>query len=184
MGVLVAGLVLLTVVACSSQIKFADDEGQFSVSLDARWEDTTDLDVDDWLANGDIRFELAFAASRLQVRENDPNLSANVLARLNVLRGHPRQPGQSDNDQRWLTSWALGWIGSQPADSQSSDPAAYLHRKVVTVEVETLSSDTHELRRFYRLDADSGLQSVCSMPADTWDRVTCAEALNGVEVHA
>ena len=180
----IAGLVLLTAVACSPQIKFADDEGRFSVSLDARWEDTTDLAIDDWLVNGDIRFELAFAASRFQVRENDPNLSPNVLARLNVLQGVPRQPGQSDNDQQWLTSWALGWIGSQPAGSQSTEPAAYLHRKAVTVEVETLSSDTHEVRRFYRLDAEIGLQSVCSMPADIWDRVTCAEALNGVEVRA
>ena len=100
----IAGLVLLTAVACSPQIKFADDEGRFAVSLDGRWEDTTDLAIDDWLANGDIRFELAFAASRFQVRENDPNLSPNVLARLNVLRGNPRQPGQSDNDQQWLTS--------------------------------------------------------------------------------
>ena len=184
MGVLTAGLVLLTLAACSSQTKFADEKEQFSVSLDARWEDTTALSIDDWLVNGDIRYELAFVATRFQVRDKDPNLSANVLARLDVLRGNPLLAVQSASDQRWLTSWAFEWIESQPAGSQSTEPQAYLHGKAVTVEVETLSSDVHELRRFYRLADDIGLQSVCFMPADIWERVTCAEALNGVEVGA
>jgi hypothetical protein len=173
---------MAALLACSSETRYEDPEGQFSVVVPFRWETTTQEAAEEWAVVGDPRFQVAFAATLFRVEESTGVRTPTPLARFALHRGTPRVPPGSTSDERWLLAWAGAWIDSQPAGSTSTTPRSFIRDRVVGVEVETLLGDTHQLRRFYRLAEDVGLEAVCSLSPQARGETDCAEVLGRVSL--
>ena len=173
---------LLGLVACASSTSYEDRRGEFTVSMPHRWENTTEEAMEEWASLGDPRFELVFAATRFKVQDGDRSQRAAAVGQFSVRRGSPKALSPGASDQGWLTSWASQWLESQPSGFSATPPRAFRRGEVVAVEVEAVIGDSHELRRFYRLAEDKGLEAVCVMPVESWVREDCVEMLGGLKV--